>query len=40
MEIKTGMNQNTLILTGVELQGKNFSGSTGLWWDKFNDGSS
>lgn len=40
MEIKTGSMQNTLIMTGVELQGKNFSGSTGLWWDKFNDGTS
>lgn len=40
MEIKTGMYPNTLILTDVALQGKNFSGSTGLWWDKFNDGTS
>ena len=38
MKIKTGSRPNTLIITDVELEGKNFSGTTGLWWDKFNDG--
>lgn len=38
MEIKTGTRRNTLTLTDVTLEGKNFGGNTGLWWDKFNDG--
>lgn len=38
MKITTSERRNTLTLLDCELEGKNFSGSTGLWWDKFNDG--
>lgn len=38
MKITPNERRNTLTLLDCELEGKNFSGSTGLWWDKFNDG--
>ena len=39
--MKITVNERTHIITMTDctLEGKNFSGTTGLWWDKFNNGS-
>lgn len=38
MKITVNERTHTVTMLDCELEGKNFSGSTGLWWDKFNDG--
>lgn len=38
MKITINERTHTVTMLDCELEGKNFSGSTGLWWDKFNDG--